>query len=146
MSKKKKPVGLLLVIFGILDLILVFHFGFSVMQSAFSISRQLSSVGVLTASIELGRLLFMISLILSGIYLVRGKGQGCIISYIQFPFRFIFMYLSFGFLIYWNFLMRTERFYLETIVFCMGLEIVRLFLTILSHLRLRRTNIQQAHT
>ncbi len=76
--------------------------------------------------------IFIISLAVSPFGLTFHKRWGYILYYVQFPFRYIFMALSFGFLT--CLVPATPSFIKLTIIVAMILEIVRLILTVKIHL------------
>ena len=88
-----------------------------------------------TMGLLLLRSAFLLSLAVSAFGLARGRVWGLVLSYVQFPFRFVFVLLSFGFL-RWIFGPLQVGNISLVIVAAMVLEVVRLVLTILIHVRL----------
>lgn len=81
-------------LFGILDIVLAIRFG----PSEFEQFGGLSHATFPAALLLFSRLLFLASLVVSAVGLFLGKNWALIVTYIQFPFRFVFMLLSFGFI------------------------------------------------
>jgi hypothetical protein len=118
-------------LFGVLDLNLVIRFGFKELGHA----GELSSPSFIAHSLvivslpfllSLARLLFFASLVASAVGLFRGRNWGLVVSYAQFPFRFLFMLLSFGFISEIAGLLHMADLYLPLIYAAMMLEIGRL--------------------
>ena len=79
-------------------------------------------------------LLIYISLILSSYFLIKQNKFGIWLTYGQFPLRLLYLTLSFGFLLLMNqFLQFEDLRYRIFIGFLVGLEILRLIITILIH-------------
>jgi len=114
----------MLMVFGILDLIVLLNI---VWLQATAPPRFM-----LITTVDF---VFMVSLLFSAIFLIRQNRLGCIISYLQFPFRFLFYNLSFGFLLYLNHFINNSGFYSALLIFCVLLEIARLVITIIIHKR-----------
>ena len=129
----------ILVIFGILDLILIFRFGHYAVTNFFYVFKYIGKSSAFPLLLEATtRFLFFISLIFSSIFLIIQKRIGCIISYAQFPFRMAFLSLSFGFLAHLNVFFHNQSFYFGIICFCIILEIGRLIVTIVIHRNMLR--------
>ena len=79
-----------LILFGMLDFLTVLKNYSSIYRLIFP-NREFHWIGAVY-------LLFFISLLLSGYFLVKQKKLGIWISYFQFPLRLYFMFFSFGFL------------------------------------------------
>ncbi len=115
--KYKKEI---LIIFALLDALLFGRFLLDINFSADQfLLNQLKSV-------------FLISLAVSPFGLIFQKKWGYILYYVQFPFRYLFVVLSFGFLTY--LVPATPSFSRLMIIVAMILEIVRLILTVKIHL------------
>ncbi|MCX8091886.1 MAG: hypothetical protein N3I86_13300, partial [Verrucomicrobiae bacterium] len=80
--------------FGVLDAVLAIRFG----PAEFALLGGLSQMSFPAALVFILRLLFFVSLAASAVGLCLAKKWALIISYVQFPFRFVFMLLSFGFI------------------------------------------------
>ena len=90
---------------------------------------------------------FLLSLAVSAFGLAVGSRWALIVSYVQFPLRFVYLYLSFGFLTLLNPLLGGNA-YQALIVVAMILEGARLVATILLHVRIARrwdTNKRSIH-
>lgn len=115
--KYKKEI---LIIFALLDALLFGRFLLDINFSAEQfLLNQLKSV-------------FLISLAVSPFGLIFQKKWGYILYYVQFPFRYLFVVLSFGFLTY--LVPASPSFSRLMIIVAMILEIVRLILTVKIHL------------
>lgn len=80
------------------------------------------------------KFLVVISLGLSAYFLLRHKKEGLWLTYVLFPFRLLFMILSFGFLLAISrFFTEHTEFYKILIWILIGLELGRLLLTIQIH-------------
>lgn len=74
------------------------------------------------------------SLVLSAYFLIMQNKLGLWITYIQFPLRMFFLVLSFGFLLITARLFNDRSIIYSTMMwFVIGLEIVRLIITIVIH-------------
>ena len=79
------------------------------------------------------RPLFLVSLAFSAIGLVLARNWAIVLSYVQLPFRFVFMFLSFGFI---GLLARIPHFpasYLALMIMAIILECIRFAVTIVIH-------------
>jgi hypothetical protein len=112
----------LFLLFGVLDAVLVIRFG----PAEFEQIGGLSQMSFPAASLFLLRLLFFVSLVASAVGLCLAKKWGLIISYIQFPLRFAFMLLSFGFISGLAHLLAVPSLYRPLICAAMILECGRL--------------------
>ncbi len=74
--------------------------------------------------------ILIISFLASGFGLACQKRWGFILSYVQFPFRYLFLLLSFGFIAV-IFPMQNTYYFSPVIIIAMLLEIGRLILTIM---------------
>jgi hypothetical protein len=79
--------------FGLADAILIVRFAPRYLTQLASVSHE-PFLGVLLDILRAG---FIVSLLISAVGLFSMKKWALIVSYAQFPFRFIFMFLSFGF-------------------------------------------------
>lgn len=68
----------------------------------------------------------------TGLFLIFNKKIGYILSYIEFPFRLLFAYFSFSFLLWFNKIIELENILIFTIVLAL-MEVGRLFITIKIH-------------
>jgi hypothetical protein len=84
--------------------------------------------------ITIGSTFLYALLVLSAFFLIRKQKTGLWLTYIQFPFRMMFLILSFGFLLMINNLFNNQpETYGIMIWILIGIEIVRLIFTILIH-------------
>ncbi len=81
------------------------------------------------------RSVFLISLAFSAFGLAGQRKWGLVFSYVQFPVRFVFMYLSFGFLTLVPAFISGPYGELPVLIVAMTLECTRLVLTIFIHRR-----------
>jgi len=81
------------------------------------------------------RLVFLISLAFSAFGLAGERKWGLILSYVQFPVRFVFVYLSFGFLALVPAFISGPYGEMPVVIVAMTLECARLVLTIFIHRR-----------
>ena len=121
-----------LVIFGLLDAVLLGRFADAVCLPDFS-----AEIPWWFQTLELLRPVFLLSLGFSAFGLASECKWGVILSYIQFPFRFVFVLFSFGFLTLLTPLVPGFLGYRSLLVTAMALECGRLVTTILVHRRLR---------
>src|SRR5271170_5547552 len=84
----------LFLLFGVLDIMLFVRLGLREFNHIGALSRMNFPAGFLF----IVHLLFFTSLVISAIGLIFTKRWALVISFIQFPFRFIFIFLSFGFI------------------------------------------------
>jgi len=85
---------LLFYLFGLTDVILIARFAPKMLAQLASVSHE----PLPGALLDILRLVFIVSLLVSAVGLFGMKRWALILSYIQFPFRFLFMLLSFGFI------------------------------------------------
>jgi hypothetical protein len=129
-----KPTRVILTVFGLLDAVLLGRFLNSVVFSPVdSLPQGLWWFQVLM----LLRPFVLLSLGLSALGLALERRWGIILSYVQFPFRFVYVYLSLGFLTMFSRLVGDNS-YQSLIVAAMILEGVRLAATILLHVRIAK--------
>lgn len=127
--------NVLLVIFAMLDFLLFVRFSNDIYFPKWSLFLEgFNCLQVLSS-------LFLISLLFS----VYGIFLKCrwwfILTYIQFPFRLAFLYLSFGFLTYIVMFINNPSFYKPMLYFAVVLEFIRIIVTILIHRKQRtKTN------
>ena len=124
--KHKKEI---LIIFGLLDVLLLGRF---IICISFT---DMWVYGWFPYLINTGRTIFLISLAFSGIGLVYQKKWSFILSYIQFPCRFLFMLLSFGFLSLLIPKVPQMHYVQPSIIIAGILEIIRLIVTIKIHIK-----------
>jgi hypothetical protein len=120
-----------LIIFALLDAILLGRFIGSVFHTG--LSRELP---VLYQALCIARPIFIISLGFSAFGLIVKRKWGFILSYVQFPLRFVFVFLSFGFLSLLMTPRQGAQFINPMIIIAMVLEAFRLVTTIMIHLRI----------
>ena len=120
--------------------------GFAILDAVL-LGRFLPSVGIHNAStsaplwfqaLEIARPLFLLSLAFSAFGLATERRWGLILSYVQFPVRFMFVYLSFGFIARIPAFLSDKTGETPAIIAAMILEGIRLLLTITVHVRMRR--------
>ena len=117
----KKTFRTMMLLFGVLDILNAFR-GYKFPLNAF---KGLYNIDPLTVVV----LLFHLSLIVSGILLIRGEKTGYYVYYIQFIFKFLLFIFTFGFLFDLLAIHSTEATKVMTVI-CGGLEVVRLLLTL----------------
>ena len=124
----------LLLLFGVLDIVLIVRF----LPAEFQHIGNLSDAAFPTNVIFIARLLFLASLFVSAGGLLRTKKWGLITSYVQFPFRFIFIMLSLGFIAKLARIFDLQNLYNPLIYVSMILECVRLACSIWIHKTLKK--------
>jgi hypothetical protein len=117
----------LLIVFGILDVVTLIKDFKDPVDTGFT------SASPYFLAVIIGTLLIYLSLILSAYFLIRQSKVGLWLTYAQFPLRLFFVVLSFGFLLSVNPFQMDEIGYKYFIGVLMGLEIVRLIITIQIH-------------
>ena len=120
-----------LVIFGLLDALLLGSFLHGIVWPGYVIQHP--DLPLWLTLLTIAYPLFLISLAVSSFGLAMEKQWGIILSYVQFPFRYVFVLLSFGFLT-----LIPGPDHQHVIYAAMGLEAMRLVLTIAAHRSLRR--------
>ena len=123
-----------LVVFGLLDAVLLGRFLGSVSMSNFYAAPQAAWWFRATM---FARPFFLLSLAVSGFGLAMQRRWGLIVSYVQFPLRFVYLYLSFGFLTLLSRHVGQDA-YRTLIIAAMVLEGARLVVTILLHARITK--------
>jgi len=83
--------------------------------------------------LDILRLVFIVSLLVSAVGLFGMKRWALILSYIQFPFRFVFLLLSFGFISMLARVFDMPGLYRSLIYTAMILECARLILSVWIH-------------
>lgn len=127
---------ILLILFGTLDIILALRFYRHLQWPGWLFERDMSP---LIIALEISRPLLLLSLFVSGYALIQQKKWGLILSYIQFPLRFISLYLSFGLLSMIPGL-STLAGYNNLMIAFVILEVARLIATIVIHINTSRQN------
>jgi hypothetical protein len=120
----------ILIGFGALDALLLVRFMPQIAWPSYVFDGRFSAW---TVALEVCRLLFLVSLAFSALGLVLARRWAIVLSYVQFPFRFVIMLLSFGFI---GLLARIPHFpvsYLALMITAMILECIRLAVTIAVH-------------
>jgi hypothetical protein len=120
---------LLFYLFGFLDAILVVRFAAREFAQLASVSHE----PFLGALLDILRMAFFVSLVASAVGLCLAKKWALIISYVQFPFRFVFMLLSFGFITVMAHLLAMPSLYRPLIYVAMILECGRLICSVWLH-------------
>lgn len=120
-----------LIIFALLDAILLVRFIGSVFHVG--LSRE---IPLWYQALCIARPIFLASLAFSAFALATKRNWGFIVSYVQFPFRFVFVFLSFGFLSLLMPAQQGPQHISSTIIIAMVLEAFRLATTIIIHLRI----------
>ncbi len=114
--------------FGILDLILLYRF---IGYINLSPIRTIQEFGFnLATFIPLVNIIFLLSLIVSSIGLFLTQKWGIKLNSIQFPFRFLFLSFSFGFITNFNLIFQNQVVYYSLLVIAAVFEIARLTVTI----------------
>lgn len=121
-----------LIVFALLDALLLGRFITSVVH--LGLSRDFP---FWYQALCIARPVFLLSLACSAFGLALGRNWGFIVSYIQFPFRFVFVFLSFGFLSKLMPQTQDPQYINPMIITAMVLEVFRLAATIIIHLRIR---------
>lgn len=132
---------LLLRLFTFLDVVSLVFMGMQLWRIAHHFNELLAHPEMLKAILKFP----MFVLVLVGaIGLWSAKKIGFILYYIQFPFRFYLWVFSFAFItLFPEALNRYEDYWFENLLkVCMATELVRLFLTIKIHVKLKG---QQSH-
>ena len=132
---------LLLCLFGLLDAVLVVRFASSEISQLASLSHE-PVAGVI---LDILRAAFFVSLVASAIGLCLAKRWALIVSYVQFPFRFVFMLLSFGFISGLAHLLAMPSLYQPLIYAAMILELGRLIGSVWIH-RMPNTALEPTPT
>ena len=117
----------LFLLFGVLDAVLAIRFGPIVFGEFGWLSRFPDGL------LFFLRLLFFASLAVSAVGLCLAKKWALIISYVQFPFRFVFVLLSFGFISDLAHLLALPGLYRPLIYAAMILECGRLIVSVWIH-------------
>jgi hypothetical protein len=121
-----------LVLFAILDVFLAGRFATSI-----HIPQIEAQEPVWWTALSILRPIFLLSLLASAFGLATQRRWGFIVSYIQFPFRFAYVLLSFGFLSLIPGTFIQDCYYQPVILIAMGMECGRLVWTIAIHRRMR---------
>ena len=121
----------LLILFGIFDALLILKFGYQVLLPDVMIRYGIFSLPFLLSCF---RAIVIVSLAFSAYGLIRSRTWAFIISYFQFPFRLLFLFLSFGFLTYASWIFHLPSIYRPIILFAIAMEAVRLVATIYAHI------------
>ena len=113
-----------IIVFGILDLLKI--------EKVLTLIQKLYSGEIVIHFLNIFGILFCSMVVLTGVLLIRLKKIGFILSYIEFPFRLLFAYFSFSFLLY---ISRTDltRNILSMTILLAILEIIRIIITINIH-------------
>jgi len=119
----------LFLLFGVLDIVLVIWLGLTEFEQL----GGLSQTSFPTALLFIAHLIFFESLVASAIGLSLAKKWALIVSYVQFPFRFVFMLLSFGFITVMAHLLAMPSLYRPLIYVAMILECGRLICSVWLH-------------
>jgi hypothetical protein len=120
---------LLFYLFGLADVILVARFAPKMLAQLASVSHE----PLPGALLDILRLVFIVSVLVSAVGLFGMKRWALILSYIQFPFRFVFMLLSFGFITLLARELDMPGLYRPLIYTAMILECARLILSVWIH-------------
>jgi hypothetical protein len=128
--KPDKLRRLLFYLFGLLDVILFVRFPpKDLAQFASVVSHEPLSGALL----DIMRLFFFVSLLISAAGLFGMKKWALIISYVQFPFRIVFVLLSFGFIHYLSSVFHEPSFNQPLIYVAIILECLRLICSVWLH-------------
>jgi hypothetical protein len=120
---------LLFYLFGLADAILIVSFPPRDLAQLASVSHE----PFLGALLDILRVVFVVSLLISAVGLFGMKKWALIVSYVQFPFRFVFMLLSFGFISGLAHLLTMLSLYRPLIYTAMILECGRLIVSVWLH-------------
>ncbi|MEW6251970.1 MAG: hypothetical protein AB1716_15115 [Planctomycetota bacterium] len=127
---------LVLVFFAFLDVLLLVRFAPDALRDLQQL-RALDPPHAYLTLLIIGRALFFASLPLSAAGLLLAKRWGLILSYAQFPFRLLFVLLSFGFITIAARLLHAPELYEALVVTAMVLEVARLVCSIWIHRHLK---------
>jgi hypothetical protein len=119
----------LFLLFGVLDVVLAIRFG----PAEFKQLGVLSQMSFPAAVLVVCRMFFFVSLVASAVGFFLNKRWALIVSYIQFPFRFILMLLSFGFISELSRVFAIHSLYRPLIYAAMILECGRLVCSVWLH-------------
>ncbi len=125
-----KRARVLLIIFGLLDAVLLGH----CMRSIY-IPHWRSGPPWWFNALMYPQPFFVLSLAASALGLVMQKRWGILLSYAQFPFRILYVTLSFGWLTLLTTPLLGRETYQATLVAAIGLEALRLTATIVIHVK-----------
>ena len=122
--KKTRKMRKWIIAFGILDLLKI--------EKVITLIQKLYSGEIVVHFLNIFGILFCSVVVLTGVLLIRLKKIGFILSYIEFPFRLLFAFFSFSFLLYISRIDQTGNILTMTILLAI-LEIIRLIITINIH-------------
>ena len=117
-------------VFAALDVVLLLRF-----RGSIRFPYLMQEVTWWVNALEVMRPILLLSMIASAVGLALARQWGYVVSYVQAPFRYAFVLLSFGFL---ALLAGGEASYRIAIYVAMVLEVVRLAVTIYMHVKARR--------
>ena len=113
-----------IIAFGILDLLKL--------EKVLTLIQKLYYGEIVIHFLNIFGIIFCSMVVLTGVFLIRLKKIGFILTYIEFPFRLLFAYFSFSFLLYISRIDQTGNILTMTILLAI-LEIIRLIITISIH-------------
>ena len=119
----------MLTLFGLLDILLLGRFMICISFT------DMWEHGWFPYLINTGRTIFLLSLAFSGIGLIYQKKWSFILSYIQFPFRFVFILRLFGFISLCIPRIQQMIYVQPAIIIAAILELIRLIITIKIHIK-----------
>lgn len=125
----------ILVLFAMLDVFVVGRF-----VNNIRVPELAGQAPVWFSALIILRPVLLLSLIASAFGLATQRKWGFVVSYVQFPLRFVCVWLSFGFLTLIPGLFISGHKYQPVILAAMVLECVRLVWTILIHRRISRAS------
>jgi hypothetical protein len=113
-----------IIFFGILDLIKI--------EKVITLIVKLIKGEIVLHFLNVFGIIFCGLVFTTGLLLIFNKRIGYILSYIEFPFRLLFAYFSFSFLLWINKITESENILIFTILLAL-MEIGRLLITIKIH-------------
>lgn len=113
-----------IIFFGLLDLLKI--------ERVISLIVKLIKGEIALHFLNIFGIIFCSLVFITGLFLIFNKWIGYVLSYIEFPFRLLFAYFSFSFLLWINEIIEYENFLMFTIILAL-FELVRLLITIKIH-------------
>ena len=118
-------------LFGILDFAYLLRFGKIIPNLLFAQDFNLEEwVIIYTMALNVVQAFLLLSLAITGFAFLTVQRWASIVYYFQFPFRVIFMTLTFGFITYANILFQNLAAYYTLLGIALVLEVVRLAIVI----------------
>lgn len=124
MSRHRRRI---LIAFGVLDALLFLRAAHQIVLGGITLDGRWPVWAIM---LEVCRPVFAVSLAFSAFGFVMDRRWAGTLSYVQFPFRFVFMHLSFGFIGHLASIPRMPVSYQTLMITAMVLEYVRLAVTV----------------